>query len=106
MFLVAEHASYVPKRLRAIWKTDPDEFLEKTKRGGNNSGDRPPFDRVSWDFVGWREHVGDAFLFEVKTGRHGIRPDVSVLTAEEEWTALDFNRQIEWDSNCYWSKFS
>ena len=26
-------------------------------------------------FVGWREHVGDAFLFEVKTGRPGIRPD-------------------------------
>ena len=26
-------------------------------------------------FVGWREYVGDAFLFEVKTGRHGIRPD-------------------------------
>ena len=71
---------------------DPEEFLERIRQGryepaepnsyltgvsGFQDADGQehliPFDRVSWDFVGWQKDGGGACLVEVKTASPGKR---------------------------------
>ena len=69
---------------------DPEEFLERIRQGRYEPADPElggssyqdadgqlhtiPFDRVSWDFVGWQKDGGGACLVEVKTASPGKRP--------------------------------
>ena len=54
---------------------DPDECLERIRQGHYEPKELIPFDRVSWDFVGWWANGNKgAFLFEVKTASPGKIP--------------------------------
>ena len=54
---------------------DLDEWLEQIRQGHYEPKELIPFDRVSWDFVGWWANGNKgAFLFEVKTASPGKTP--------------------------------